>query len=233
MKIPTFKRIIFKNIEIILVSPQVPENIGLVARVLKNTSFFNLKLVNPNLTSKSYEVAKRAKDILRNVQIFKDLQEATSNSNFVFGTTRRSRQYKFIYNFNDIKHLIIAESLNKKVSIVFGREDFGLLAEDIELCDSIFYIPANPEFSSYNLSFSVGIVCYELFNLIENLYCISKLDLAKKEDIYTLFEYIKEKLSKRIKKDRLEPTMLSLKRIALRTHLTKSEVALLKSLILD
>ncbi|MCM8819350.1 MAG: hypothetical protein NC925_00970, partial [Candidatus Omnitrophica bacterium] len=106
-------------------------------------------------------------------------------------------------------------------------------ANDIELCDSIFYLPANPEFSSYNLSFSVGIVCYELFNLVENLYCVSKIDLAKKEDIYTLFEYIRKKLSKHIKQERLQATILSLERIALRTHLTKNEVALLKSLILD
>jgi tRNA C32,U32 (ribose-2'-O)-methylase TrmJ len=78
----------------------------------------------------------------------------------------------------------------------------------------------------------VGIFCYEIFNTLENFSSLSALDLAKKKDIETFFDYLEKYLAKHIKKERLKPAMLSLKRIFLRTHLTKNEIALLKSLIL-
>ncbi|MEM7816434.1 MAG: TrmJ/YjtD family RNA methyltransferase [Candidatus Aenigmatarchaeota archaeon] len=232
LKLAPAKEKILNNIEIILVSPQIPDNIGLVARVLKNTSFFNLSLVEPNLTKKAFLVAKRAIDILNKAKVFKSLKEAISNSNFVFGTTRRKREYKFIFNFEEVKHFIIAMATRNKISIVFGKEDFGLSNKDIELCDSIFYIPANPKFSSYNLAFSVGIFCYEIFRSLEVIYSLTNLELAKKKEIESLFFYLKEYLRKKLDKKKLESVLTSLKRLFLRTHLTKNEVALLKSLVL-
>jgi tRNA C32,U32 (ribose-2'-O)-methylase TrmJ len=103
LKLPSFKEKILKNIDIVLVSPQIPDNIGLVSRILKNTSFSSLSLVNPNLTKKSFDVAKRARDVLEKAKRYSSLTEAIAPSYFVFGTTRRKREYKFIYNFNDIK----------------------------------------------------------------------------------------------------------------------------------
>lgn len=232
LKLPSIKERVLGNINIVLVSPQIPDNIGLTARVLKNTSFFNLSLVTPNLARKSFEVAKRAKDVLEKAKTFSTLKEAIATSHFVFGTTRRTREYKFIYNFSEIKNLIISLASSKKISIVFGQEDFGLSQEDLELCDSVFYIAANPLFSSYNLAFSAGIVCYELFNTLENIFSLGALDLAPKKDIETFFIYLEKYLSSRIDRKMLKPAIHSLERIFLRTHLTKNEVALLKSLIL-
>ena len=143
-KLNSDKEKILKNIEIVLASPAIPENIGLVARVLKNTSFFNLSLVNPKLTPKSSEVAKRARDLLKKAKAYDSLNEAVKSSTFVFGASRRKREYKVSFNFNEIKHLIISLAFNKKVSIVFGNETFGLSQEETKDCDSIFYIPANP-----------------------------------------------------------------------------------------
>ena len=137
------------NIDLVLVSPQVPENIGLVARILKNTCFSHLSLVNPNLSEKSYEVAKRARDILNQAKKFDTLKEALSKSHFTFATTRRVRSYKFIYNFHDILPLIVSQAQKKRVSIVFGKENFGLSKKEIDLCDSVIYLPANPGFPSY------------------------------------------------------------------------------------
>ena len=226
------KEKILKNIEIVLASPAIPENIGLVARVLKNTSFSNLSLVNPKLTSKSNEVAKRARDLIKKAKIYDSLTEAVKSSTFVFGSSRRKREYKVSFNFNEIKHLIICLASNKRVSIVFGNETFGLSRSEAKDCDSIFCTPANPSFSSYNLANAVGIVCYEIFNLLDNAHNFCSLNLAKREEYETLFAYMERYLESRTKKNRVEPTLQSLKRIFLRTHLTKNEVALLKSLFL-
>lgn len=233
MKLPYDSKKILENINIVLAYPQVAENIGLVARVLKNTGITNLSIVTETAVPvKSLEVAKRSRDTLEKAKIFKTLPQAISQSAFVFGTSRRLREYKFIYDFNDIKQFIISQAINQKISIVFGQEDFGLSKDSVELCDSVFYIPANPEFSSYNLAFSVGIVAWELFNLSNKLYSTGALKLAKKQDIETLFLYIEQALAKQVDKRKLNPILLSLKRILSRTQLTVSEVSLLKGLIL-
>jgi len=219
------------NIEIVLVSPQIPENIGLVSRVLKNTTIANLSLVNPNLTKKSFEVAKRARDVLDKARRFDNLSEAVANSAFVFGSTRRKREDKFIFNFNSLKHFVVSLASKKKVSIVFGREDFGLSKNDLALCDSIFYLPANSKFSSYNLAQCAGIVCFEIFNLLECLEEFPYLELAKRKEYQTLFDFLQNCLTKKIKKQRINQALASLKRLFLRTHLTKNEISLLKSLL--
>lgn len=231
MKLSSANKIL-NNIDIVLVSPQVPENIGLVARALKNTSFYNLSLVDPCLTKKSFEVAKRAQDILKKAKIFNAVEEAVKSSYFVFGTTRRPRKYKMIYDFNDVKNLLISMASKKRISILFGKENFGLSKREVELCDSVFYIPSNVDFPSYNIANATGIVCYELYNSIKSLCCAGFLELAPKKEIESLFSYLEKWLEKRLSKQKVKPALLSLQRLFLRTHLTKNEVSLIKSLIL-
>lgn len=228
MQEETFLKIV-NNIEIVLVSPQVPENIGLVARNLKNTAFKNLSLVSPNLTKKSYEVAKGARDILKKAKVFSKLEDALTDSNFVFGTTRRRREFKFIYNFNQIKNFLISLSLKNKVSIIFGREDFGLSSEEIELCDSIFYIPANEKFPSYNLAFACGVVCYELFSLTQQIFSLSWLNLSKKKEINSIYNLLERLLAFSGEK---KYSPLTLRRLLSRCPLTKNETSFLKGILI-
>ena len=223
---------IISNIDIVLAYPQIPENIGLVARALKNTSFSNLCLVGPNLTQKSFDVAKRARDVVKNVKVFDDVGVAVAKSNFVIGTTRRSREFKFIQSLSDVKYFLVAMAHKSRISVLFGKENFGLSKEEMELCDSVVYIPAADDFPSYNLSTAVGIFCYELFTTINSLYGIGSLELAKRKEVMSLFSYIAEYISSRNDKRKTQSTLLSLQRIAMRASLTKNEVALLKSLLI-
>ena len=199
----------------------------------KNTCFSHLSLVNPNLSEKSYEVAKRARDILNQAKKFDTLKEALSKSHFTFATTRRVRSYKFIYNFHDILPLIVSQAQKKRVSIVFGKENFGLSKKEIDLCDSVIYLPANPGFPSYNLSFAVGVVCYQIAQTLHTLSQLPSLDLASKKDIETLFSYVEERLKSYRDKRKTETALSSLRRLVTRTHLTRNEVSLLKNLIID
>jgi len=225
------KGAIFKNIRIVLVSPQVPENIGLCARVMKNTLFDNLCLVKPNLNGKSFEVAKRARDILEKAKLFDNLKSALGDSHFVFGTTRRKRSYKAIYNFQNVLPFIVAFAKKHKITIIFGKENFGLSKDEMSLCDSVFYIPSASTFPSYNLAFSVGIVCYKIFEYVQNILDIDYLELARKKEIESLFLFIEETLKKiRIKGNRKEASLYSLRRILSRTALTRNEAQLLKSI---
>src|SRR4030042_1672070 len=122
------KEAFIDNINIVLAHPQIPDNIGLVARALKASAFGNLCLVSPNLTEKAFAVAKSARDTLTSARVYKTLREAVASSGIVFGTTRRKRGNQFIYNFNAIKHLIAAAAARQRGSIVFGRASSGRLS---------------------------------------------------------------------------------------------------------
>lgn len=226
---------IYDNINIILVSPQVPENIGLCARTLKNTSFKNLYLVKPNLTSKSFEVAKRARDILENAKIFNSYEEALKDSSLVLGTTRRKRKDAWTYSLQDIITNIVLMSMNNKISIVFGRENFGLFKEECDLCDYLINIEGNPYFPSYNLSLSVGIVCYELYVHINKLFNppYDNIKPASKKDLFSMFSFIKDGLEKlEFSKDMVETLTSSLQRLFKKTFLSRNEVQVIKSIFL-
>ena len=226
------KEKILKNVNIVLVAPQISENVGLTARVLKNTSFSSLSLVTPSISKKSWEVAKRAQDLLKKAHIFSNIEAAISDSSFVFGTTRRSRKYTPIYSFNLIVPQLVSLASRRKVSILFGKENFGLSRQELALCDSIFYIPANPKFSSYNLAFSVGIVCYEIFNFLENIFSFGEMELAKNRDLHTLRTFIKKALNRKFESTMTDSLLCSLERALKRTHLTKKEVEILKTIFI-
>lgn len=216
-----------------LASPQIPENIGLVARVLKNIDCARLAIVTGMLAPKSFETAKRARDILENSPVYPTLDQALSSAHFVYGTTRRRRQYRTVYNFQDMVPTIVNLASHRKVHIVFGKENFGLSQEEIEKCDDIFYIPANPGFPSYNLASSVGIVCYTISQYVEKTVTLSKFDIASHKDRQALFAFMEESLlTRRIKQSQAKSLTNTFRRIFSRTQLTRREVEGLKSFFL-
>ena len=83
-----------KNPSIILVRPQLPENIGMVARVMHNFGLKDLIVVSPRdnwLNNKSINAAKKATKIIKNIKVYDDLEIALSNFTYVVATTNRKR----------------------------------------------------------------------------------------------------------------------------------------------
>jgi len=186
-----------KNIGIVLVSPQIPENIGLTARVMKNMNFSHLYLVSPPKLDKAYQVAKRAKDILDKAKSFSSLPPALSEFNFILATTRRQRKDALLYNLKELIPVVISlAKKNLKVGVLFGREDFGLSKEDLKSADVLLRIPSNPNFPSLNLAFSVGIFCYEFFCSSQMIFQVPILDYASKKEIFTFYNYLENILEK-------------------------------------
>ena len=226
----------FNNVKIVLVSPQIPENIGLTARIMKNMDFGELVLVNPPDLRKAYDVSKRARDVLDKAKSLSCLKDATEDASFVFASTRRKRQDSQIYNLKSIIPFIYSVMNNSKIAVLFGREDFGLSKKDIEQSDIVFRIPSSQAFPSFNLSFSVCIFCYELFCFTRDIYQLPVLNYANKKEINKTYEYLDDVLfklglgSSRIPQSRRISS--SIKRIFNRAHLTKRETELLKSIFL-
>ncbi len=156
----------FKNITITLVEPITAGNIGSVARVLMNTGFRKIDLVNPVMFNNDEGLSRacNATDVLLGARSFPTLDDALEKSGFVVGTTRRKGKVRHpLFTLNETVPKILQMSRSNKVSIVFGREDKGLKNEELERCDMLFEIPSHEDYASLNLSHAVFAVCHALF----------------------------------------------------------------------
>ncbi len=154
-----------KNIAIILVAPENVDNIGAVARALKNTGFSDLRLVRPplNWRVKGKKLAMSAVDVLKNGKVFPSLEKAVHDRNLVIGTTRRNGTWRgFFSPFREMISKVRRSAGVLKVGIVFGCESKGLANDDIALCDRLVTIPASPQYPSLNLAQAVMVTLFSL-----------------------------------------------------------------------
>ena len=191
-----------KNVHFILVRPQIGENIGSVARAIKNFNIKKLRIVNPRCrwpNEKALATSVGAKDILKSSKIYDTLEKSVSDLNVVFATSSRIRKVnKRIISVNDLKKKI---NNKYKIGIVFGPEASGLSNDEISCAHYLVKIPTNNKFSSLNLSHSAIIICFELFKFFsqkEKIYNSSyKSSLATKSEVNNFLNFIIKKLDKK------------------------------------
>lgn len=154
------------HISFILVEPKVPENVGAAARAMKTMGFKRLCLVRPceYRTGKARLLAHGSEDILDNAEVFTSLETAVANNDLVIGTTARQRISKSEYiDISGLRSFLEERQEEyKKISVVFGREEYGLSNEELELCDITSTIPMASSYPSLNLSQAVMIYSYML-----------------------------------------------------------------------
>ena len=152
------------NIYFILVRPQIGENIGSVARAIKNFNIKYLRIVNPRCNwpnQKAIATSVGAKDILKSVKIYNSVEKAIEDLNIIFASSSRIRKVnKKIISVSNLK---IKVKHGRKIGILFGPEASGLSNDEISCADYLVKIPSNKKFSSLNLSHSAIIFCFELF----------------------------------------------------------------------
>ncbi len=155
-----------ENIVVVLVEPQGSLNIGSVARAMGNFGFRQLRLVNPqtdHLNDEARRMAVKAGYILEQATLHKTLRSALEDCQLSFGTTRRFGKYREDFLHPDETGEIAAPSaLEGNVALVFGREDKGLLTEELDLCQRFITIPTSDRHPSMNLAQSVSLCLYEL-----------------------------------------------------------------------
>lgn len=155
---------LLKNIRIILVNTSHPGNIGAAARAMKNMGLSRLTLIDPKHYPSLEAISRSvgAIDILDNVTIAKDLNEAISDCAWVAGTSARLRTIEWpILEPRECVQKSLEHIEQGDIAIVFGRENSGLTNEEMEKCNALLHIPTNPDFSSLNLAAAVQVVCYE------------------------------------------------------------------------
>src|SRR4030043_519409 len=159
-------RINRNNIAIILVEPKLPENIGAVARAMKNMDLGHLILVNPMNVDED-RIAKMATshcmEIVRKMKVYNELESAVAPFQYIAGTTARSGSMRpALTTPHHLAMDVISISKHNDVAILFGPEDRGLSNNHLRFCHTITTIPTS-EFSSLNLAHAVMIICYEIF----------------------------------------------------------------------
>jgi tRNA/rRNA methyltransferase len=153
---------------IILVEPQLGENIGMAARAMGNFALSRLRLIKPrdgwpNISAQ--RAAAGADHILERVELFDTVEQAVADLDLVFATTARAHdQAKPVVGPEAAASEIGGHLVSGgKAGILFGRERWGLMNEEVALANRIITFPVNPGFASLNLAQAVLLVGYEWF----------------------------------------------------------------------
>lgn len=157
---------------VILVNPQMGENIGAAARAMFNFNLRDLRLVAPRDGWPNEDAQRNGAGALENMQIsiFDTLEEAIADLHFTLATTARPRDMtKCVYTPRGaVEAMQTRSGSGAKCGLVFGGERAGLYNEHIALCNGIITIPTNPDFSSLNLGQSVLLLCWEWLSAQDN-----------------------------------------------------------------
>jgi tRNA/rRNA methyltransferase len=153
---------------IILVAPQLGENIGTAARAMANFGLTDLRLVRPRdgwPSEYAQKAASGADWILDKAKLFDSVEQAVSDLNFVLATTARPRDMvkPVLAPVEAAAEIRARESAGECTGILFGREKSGLTNDHVALSDAVLMAPVNPDFASLNLAQAVLLIAYEWF----------------------------------------------------------------------
>lgn len=192
---------------IILVEPQLPENIGMVARAMANFGLAELRLVNPREefpSDKARAAASKADHVIDNAIVYDDLPSAIADLNFVYATTARERD-----GFKQVRSPIEASRTlrqrfkqQEKLGILFGRERVGLKNDEVALADELVTFPVNPAFASLNIAQAVLLMSYEwmktgMENEADTVFRGPEMEPAPKHELQGLFDQLENALDRR------------------------------------
>jgi tRNA/rRNA methyltransferase len=231
---------------IILVEPQLGENIGAAARAMANFGLGDLRLVAPRdgwPSRKARAAASGANEIVDSARVFETVEAAVADLNFVYATTARTRDLpKEVVGPRQAVAVLKAHvAAGEAVGVLFGRERWGLTNEEIALADAIVTFPVNPAFASLNIAQAVLLVSYEwltagLEGELPTRERLAEIDLtpAPKEHLLGLMRHLEEALEPTgyFRTADMKPTMVqNLRAILQRPGLTRDEIDVLHGVI--
>ncbi|MCQ2056405.1 MAG: RNA methyltransferase [archaeon] len=185
------------GVRVVLVEPKFEGNIGAVARIMANFDVHELYLVHPcEIGDVAYHRAKHGAFVLDNAKVVESLNGALDECFFVAGTsgivTRGDKNYVRV----PISVGSFAERLRnytEKIAVVFGREDIGLLQDELARCDVLVHIPSSEKYPILNLSHAVGVVLYEMFKF--EIKSPTPADNEEKERMFKFFDDLLEAIA--------------------------------------
>lgn len=223
-----------ENVFIVLVRPRFPENLGAVARAMKNMGLRHLVLVEgcSPFHLNAYKLASGAEEILNRAEEFPTLKEAIEEMGIVFGTTSRGGKERSPFlSPEEAARELVPLSLRNRIALVFGSEKEGLTNEELSLCHRYVRIPTSETFPSLNLAQAVLIVCYELFKA-SGKSTAGGVELARSEQQERMFEHMERTLLRIGFLDPQNPKriMRTLRRLFGKSRLEEREVRILQGI---
>jgi len=211
------------NVRIVLVGPKFEGNIGAVARSMANFDLNELYLVDPcGIGDDAYRRAKHGSHILDSAKTVDTLADAVEGCFLVVGTSGIVTKGEKNYVRVPISVSEFAERLNdydEKVAILFGREDIGLLQDELARCDLLITIPAGESYPILNLSHAATVVMYEVSQSVMSE--PTPADTEEKEQIFSFFDELLDSID--YPEQRKENTSVMFRRLMGRAVPTKWE----------
>jgi tRNA/rRNA methyltransferase len=238
----------------VLVNPQLGENIGMAARAMANFGLFDLCLVDPREgwdPVRAEAAASGAHSTVTNARIFNELPECLRGMNHVYATTARPRGMTKEVMTPEQAGLDMRARIarGEKIAILFGRERIGLTNDEVSLADVIITAPVNPAYASLNIAQAVLLVGYEWFKHeatslgqgTPELPALAGPGLqmpdtqpATKDELYGFFEHLEEELAGAgfFKTDEKRPGMMrNIRNLFTRSALSQQEVSTLRGIV--
>jgi len=228
---------------IILVVPQMGENIGKAARAMYNFGLTDLRMVAPRdgwPNDKAVAAASGADIVIEKAQIFDRLEEAVADLQMVYATTARDRHMvKPVVTPSEAAAQIRAsEAKGAACGILFGGEKAGLKNEDVVLAQKVVSVPVNPAFASLNLAQAVLLMAYEWFQVADETAPESVdllgADWATNAELVGLFEHLEAELDQAgflFPPEKREPMVRNIRNILQRVPLTSQDTQTLRGIV--
>ncbi|VVE01130.1 RNA methyltransferase [Pandoraea iniqua] len=161
---------LFDQVRFVLNETSHPGNVGSAARAIKTMGFGQLVLAAPRFGAdvlrdpEAIALASGADDVLANARVVADLDAALEGVSWAVALSARTREYG-PPNAEPRESAALAvqhAGQGEAVAFIFGSERTGLSNTDVERCNALVHIPANPVYSSLNLSQAVQLIAYEV-----------------------------------------------------------------------
>ena len=221
---------------IVLVRPQLGENIGMAARAMLNCGLSALRLVAPRdgwPNPKAERAASGADVVLDKAKVFDSVADAVADLEHVVATTARNRELsqRILTARSAAREIRAWTGEGRKVGILFGPERTGLENDDMVHADTALSIPLNPQFSSLNVAQAVLLVAYEWAAAADATPADRMADHATrpatKDELQNLFDHLERALDQSgfLRHKAMRPTMVNnLRALLQRAHMTEQEV---------
>lgn len=227
------------QISIILVRPQMGENIGATARAMANFGLRDLRIVAPRdgwPNPKAIDMAGRALDLLDDARVFETVEAAVADCQFVVAATARDRAVNMpAYTTREaVTELRARAFAGEKVAVMFGPERTGLENDEVAMADGVLSIPVASEYTSLNLAQAVVVVAAEWFASGATARESALEPIAPREQLQGLISHLETELGAvnfwRVpeKKDGM---MRNIRAVLTRAQLSSQEVATWRGII--
>ncbi len=240
---------------VILVNPQLGENIGTAARAMANFTLSEMLIVNPRDSwpnERALKASSGAVHVIEQARVLESCKEAIKPFNRVYATTARPRgmTMEVMTPEQAAADMHARAAKGERCAMMFGRERWGLNNDEISLCDVIVTAPVDPEFASINIAQAVLLMGYEWYKPVagslgmgtgelpamagSGLKIHSDDGVASKEDTLGFFDHLEKELEDAgfFKSVSMRPVMVrNIRNMFNRVELTLQEIRTLRGII--